>query len=97
MTKKTDLKEMEGFIKALGSENRLKILMLFMDGRERTVNEITHAVGIGQSTCSEHLAVLKKAGLMNSHKMGKEVLYLPNRDVILGMLERISGTLKQCC
>lgn len=94
---KTDLKQIETFIKALGTENRLKILMLFVDGNERTVNEITRAVGIGQSTCSEHLAVLKKAGLMNANKLGKEVYYLPNRDVIVGMLEEITSILKKCC
>jgi ArsR family transcriptional regulator len=92
-----EMKQLEGFLKAIGSESRLKILMLFMDSRERTVNEITEAVGIGQSTCSEHLAVLRKAGLVKSNKQGKEVFYIPNRDVILARLEQISSMLKSCC
>ena len=46
------------FLKSLASESRLNIVLLFLDGQERTVNQIAEAVGLGQPATSEHLALL---------------------------------------
>ncbi len=56
--------ELYDFIKAIASESRIRILLLFMDGQERTVNQITQAVELGQSTTSEHLTTMKRSGLL---------------------------------
>lgn len=97
MADRSETQKIVSFVKALGTESRLKILLLFVDGRERTVNEITEAIGIGQSTCSEHLSLMKRAGLMTSYKQGKEVYYLPDKRHIVENLERINLLLKSCC
>jgi DNA-binding transcriptional ArsR family regulator len=89
--------EILNFIKAMASESRVKILLLFMDGQERTVNQITEAVGLGQSTTSEHLAIMKRSGLLVSKRQGKEVYYQPDRSQILHCLEKLSDFLKNCC
>ena len=75
----------------------MSILLLFLDGQERTVNQITEAVGLGQPTTSEHLAVMKRAGVLNSEKRGKEVYYRPYRLRFAQQLEYLSSMLKQCC
>ena len=85
------------FIKALASEPRMKILLLFTDGQERTVNEIKDAIEFSQSTTSEHLALMKRAGILASNKQGKEVYYQPDRTKILYFLETISSVLRNCC
>ena len=95
--KQSEIEEIYAFVKALGSESRIRILMAFMDGKDRTVNEVADAVSLGQSTCSEHLAILKRAGIMRSEKQGKEVIYSPNREVIGTRLETLGGFLKHCC
>jgi DNA-binding transcriptional ArsR family regulator len=41
------------FLKALASDTRQQILMLFVGGQELTVGEIATACGLGQSTTSE--------------------------------------------
>ncbi|MBK8971319.1 MAG: winged helix-turn-helix transcriptional regulator [Hahellaceae bacterium] len=92
-----DIKPLCEFVKALGSESRMKIMMSFLDGRERTVNEIADEVGLGQSTCSEHLAILRRAGVLIADRRGKEVFYLPNRSTIVETLESLSHFLKRCC
>lgn len=92
-----DIKPICEFVKALGSESRMKIMMSFLDGRERTVNELAEAVGLGQSTCSEHLAILRRAGVLVADRRGKEVYYLPNRATIVETLDTLSTLLKQCC
>ena len=89
--------EILDFIKAIASESRIKILLLFMDGQERTVNQITEAIGLGQSTISGHLAIMKRSGLLISNRQGKEIYYQPDRLQILNYLESLSTFLKSCC
>lgn len=89
--------ELLNFVKSIASESRMNILLLFLDGQERTVNQIAEAAGLGQPTTSEHLAVMKRAGVLVSEKRGKEVYYRPDRLRIAQFLERLSSVLKQCC
>ncbi len=84
------------FLKSLASESRLSIILLFLDGQERTVNQIAEAIGLGQPATSEHLAVMKRAGVLVSQKRGKEVYYRPDRLRIAQYLETLSTMLK-CC
>ncbi len=88
--------ELLDFVKSIASESRMNILLLFLDGQERTVSQITEAVGLGQPTTSEHLAVMKRAGVLISEKRGKEVYYRPDRLRIAQYLETLSTMLK-CC
>jgi ArsR family transcriptional regulator, arsenate/arsenite/antimonite-responsive transcriptional repressor len=89
--------EFQDFLKALASETRQKILFQFMNGRELTVNEVAQATGLGQSTASEHLSVLKRGGLLQARRQGKEVYYRPDRTRTLGMLRQLSDILSCCC
>jgi len=85
------------FFKALSSENRQQIMLLFVGGKRMTVNEIAEAVGLGQSTASEQLAILKRAGLLTAEKAGKEVRYGPNKENILSLVDSLSAFLGRCC
>ncbi len=84
-------------LKALASPNRLSILMLFDDATPKSVGSISAACGLAQSTTSEQLAILKRAGLVTSERNGKEVLFLPDRAKIISFLDTISTYLKTCC
>ncbi len=98
MTDKLNLpQELIDFAKSLASESRLNILLLFVDGQEMTVNQIAEAVKLGQPTTSEHLAVLKRSGVLVSHKRGKEVYYRPNRAQIKHNLELLTDIFNKCC
>jgi len=85
------------FVKSLGSETRMNILLLFLDGQERTVSQITEAIGLGQPTTSEHLAILKRSGVLIAEKRGKEVYYRPDRTNIARYLDTLSDVLRRCC
>ncbi len=89
--------ELMDFAKAIASESRINILLLFLDGQERTVNEISQAVKLGQPTTSEHLAIMKRSGVLVSEKRGKEVYYHPDRIRIARYFEMLSDVLKKCC
>jgi ArsR family transcriptional regulator, arsenate/arsenite/antimonite-responsive transcriptional repressor len=85
------------FLKSLASESRLNIVLLFLDGQERAVNQIAEAVGLGQPATSEHLAILKQSGILVSRKDGKEVYYRPDRAKVLNTLETLNHLLRSCC
>ena len=85
------------FLKSLASESRLNIILLFLDGQERTVNQIAESIGLGQPATSEHLSVLKQAGVLLARKEGKEMYYCPDRDKVLSMLKTLDTLLRSCC
>ena len=97
MTEPTVSLELLEFLKSIASESRIKILLLFLDGQERTVNQIAEAVGLGQPTTSEHLAIMKRSGVLVSTKQGKEVYYQPDRDRVLHHLKTLRTVLENCC
>ena len=94
----TEFSALQDLLKALASENRQRILLeVFRDGKPRTVNQIAEQLGLGQSTASEHLAQMKRAGVLQSQKIGKEVLYKPDRVRLLAQLQRFVDLVVRCC
>lgn len=89
--------EIHQFLRALASEKRQEIMFLFLDRNEVTVNEVSDLVGIGQSTASEQLAILKKAGLLFSRKEGKGVYYSPHKHKIMQLLQDFNQLMTNCC
>lgn len=90
--------EMQDFLRALASETRQRILFgVFLDGQEHTVGEVAQAAGLGQSTASEHLTALRRAGIMQARRDGKEVYYRPDRARILSQLGALTEILTKCC
>jgi ArsR family transcriptional regulator len=61
-------------LKALSDETRFKIVGFLLDG-EKCVCEIIPHVKKDQSTVSIHLGKLESAGILESRKEGRRVLY----------------------
>jgi ArsR family transcriptional regulator len=89
--------EIHLFLKALASEKRQEMMFLFLQQGEVTVNEVAERIGIGQSTASEQLAILKRAGILLSRKEGKEVYYSPNKSNVMKLLQRFTSIISNCC
>lgn len=89
--------EVQEFLRALASETRQRILFLFVDGQERTVSQVAEDADLGQSTASEHLATLRRAGLLVARREGREVYYWPDRTRITAMLRQLEAALADCC
>lgn len=67
--------------KALGSGKRLELLDLLAQG-ERSVENLAATAGLGLSTASAHLQVLKQAGLVTTRRDGTRIHYdLAGQDV----------------
>src|SRR6478609_8768704 len=69
-----DIEELTAVYKLLGDETRLRVLALLQDN-ELAVGEVQKILGIGQSTLSSQLALLKDQDLVASRKEGQKVFY----------------------
>ena len=67
-------RKMAAIFKALGDENRIRILKLLRGG-EKCACMMLEELSIGQSTLSHHMKILCDAGLVTCRKEGKWMHY----------------------
>lgn len=60
---------------ALSAEARVRIIQELSGGEEKCVCELVRCCGLGWSTVSHHLAVLREAGLVTDDKRGQQIFY----------------------
>ncbi|MCW8885738.1 MAG: metalloregulator ArsR/SmtB family transcription factor [Motiliproteus sp.] len=61
-------------LKALANENRLLILC-YLDGKELSVTELNSFLDLSQSALSQHLAVLRRDGLVSTRRESQTIYY----------------------
>ena len=71
---KKDFEELAECMRALGNPMRLRIVKGLIDN-ECNVTQIQQNLGIPQSTISQHLKILKNAGIIESRREGTTVCY----------------------
>lgn len=74
MEKTLQINELTGMFKLLSDESRLRILSLLKES-ELAVGELQKILGLGQSTLSTQLGLLKEQELVASRKEGQKVFY----------------------
>lgn len=82
------------FLKAIAHPTRLRILEFLRQG-ERCVCEVTEQLDLEQANVSQHLAVLKRQGLISSRKDGLRVIYRVNYPEVWNILETMRSILKK--
>lgn len=85
-----DLERPAELIRALDSELRLSILLL-LDTGDKVVHEMVDELGKSQPLISQHLRVLKSAGLVESRRAGREVVYSLAEPAIIGIILRLAA------
>ena len=68
--------------RALGNEHRLRILELLAQ-RATSVEALAERVGLSIANASQHLRLLRAAGLLTSRRDGKHVLYVVSDPTVL--------------
>ena len=72
-------------LKALSNRHRLLIICQLIDG-ERSVGELAELLGLRDSTVSQHLALLRKDGLVSARRDAQTIYYSiasePARDIL---------------
>ncbi len=82
-------------LRLLGEENRLRIFALLTKG-EFCVCEIEDATGLSQSLVSNHLAVLRRAGLVETRRDDEDarwIFYRANREAAAALRARLDALL----
>ena len=80
------LKRLRLWGKALSDETRLVILYLLQTHNELSATDLRHALGVSHAAVSQHMRLLKEAGMVHSRRRGKWVFYSLEKH-IRGMLE----------
>jgi ArsR family transcriptional regulator len=77
------------FFKALGDPTRLKILECIKDG-EKCICEIIPYTGKSQPNVSQHLKVMKHAGIINERKDGTRIMIKASKKKIFNIIDQVS-------
>lgn len=78
--------------KTLSSETRLAIVRLLLEQR-LCVGAIASKLKASQSSVSQHLRVLRDAGLVTDHRCGYHIHYTVNRELLRQMADGVSSAL----
>ena len=83
--------------RALGDETRLALVArLARASRPMTVTEAAGCCGVHLSGVSRHLAALRKAGIVEARKEGREVRYSLDCGALALLLRELANALEAC-
>lgn len=95
MTPKLALLEEYALIaRALGAPHRMMLLEQLAQG-ERGVEALADKVGVTVANCSQHLQLLRRAGLVTSRRAGKAVIYRMTDDKTLVLMDLLGQIAQQ--
>jgi ArsR family transcriptional regulator len=83
--------------RVLADPTRLKLLRLLAQQREPSalcVNALACRLGVTQSAVSQHLRVLKSAGLVKGERRGYRIHYFINQETLIQAQQRIFSALR---
>ena len=83
------MKEVAELFKVLSVDKRIEIIEL-LKVIPMSVNSIAESLGVTQSAVSQHLRVLKAAGLVSDERQGYWIYYSLNREVLEKCRQRLN-------
>jgi ArsR family transcriptional regulator len=84
-------------LKALGNPIRFRIMQTLAERPTCITGEIVETTPLAQSTVSQHLKVLREAGLIHGEVEGPATCYCLNPEGIRWLKEQIESWLPNCC
>jgi ArsR family transcriptional regulator, arsenate/arsenite/antimonite-responsive transcriptional repressor len=84
-------------LKALGNPVRFQIMETLAERQVCMTYEIVATTPLAQSTVSQHLKVLRDAGLIHGEIEGPATCYCINPDGVRWLKEQLEGWLPSCC
>src|SRR2546428_13008832 len=69
----SSLRELRSYYRALGDVNRLRIVQILVTEGEQPVSELARRLRISQPLMSWHLRRLRRAGIVRTERVGREV------------------------
>jgi ArsR family transcriptional regulator, arsenate/arsenite/antimonite-responsive transcriptional repressor len=86
-----------GMLKALGNPVRFQIVQILAEKQMCITGEIVEFTTLAQSTVSQHLKVLREAGLVSGNVEGPATCYCLDTDGVNWLKEQIGNWLPGCC
>lgn len=83
-------REIAALARALGHPARVRILRLLIERGECICGQIVEVLPLAQATVSQHLKVLKEAGLVRGEVDGPRVCYCANPSALTRLSERLA-------
>ena len=93
----SDEERLSRMLKALGNPVRFQIVQILAERQRCITGEIVEFTTLAQSTVSQHLKVLREAGLIDGEIEGPATNYCLNQPEIAWLKEQIGGWLPTCC
>lgn len=84
-------------LKALGNPVRFQIVQTLAERQTCITGQIVETTPLAQSTVSQHLKVLREAGLIHGEVEGPATCYCLDQEGIRWLKEQIEGWLAECC
>jgi DNA-binding transcriptional ArsR family regulator len=91
-----DIESQAALFGVLADPTRLKLIRLLSHQQEPNalcVNALAYQLGVTQSAISQHLKVLKSAGLVKGERRGYRVHYFISQEALIYAQKQISGAL----
>ncbi len=88
----TELRKAVLVLRAVNHKLRQRIIDLLDTGESMTVTDIYIKLRLEQSVASQHLAILRRAGVVITERHGKFIYYSVNNDR-LGQISKLVGDL----
>ena len=70
--------------RALADQNRRVLLDMLLES-DRSVGDLSERLTISQPAVSQHLQILREAGLVSHHKEGRQNIYSVDAEPLLGV------------
>lgn len=78
-----------GYLNLIAQPVRIRILMVIA-AQEACVCHLEAALGMRQASISQHLMILRKAGLVSTHRVGRNVFYQLIQSELVDLVHQIA-------
>lgn len=85
---KQNAAEAAKLMRVLGNDSRLLILC-YLDGKELSVSELNRCLDLSQSALSQHLAVLRRDGLVRTRRESQTIYYSLNGTTAISIIRTL--------
>jgi ArsR family transcriptional regulator, arsenate/arsenite/antimonite-responsive transcriptional repressor len=92
-----DQKRLARMLKALGNPIRFQIVEYLAANQTCITNDIVRTLPLAQSTVSQHLKVLREAGLIHGEIEGPATCYCLDPQGLQWLKQQIGNWLPECC
>lgn len=86
---KNDIEKVAGIFKALSATTRLKIVIGLIEKYECNVNKMAEGLGIPQPNVSQHISILKNAGIIEGYRKGNQICYKVINDFVINIVTNL--------